>query len=319
MNTSMMRRSIANKAGASLVVLTLVLPALIGCAKQNPDALETTAATTAAARYIAIARGWVDVEGGLVGIRAQRDGVVTAVHAEEGDNVQAGQLLLEFGSQQAQVGLALARAELAQAQAHEQEFAAQLPQAQLHARRLSAAAAAGAASGESRDDARATLTQLRAEAAVAQAASAAARQHLAAARLELEARSVHAPVAGRILRRAVQAGDAVNAQSTELFQLLPARPRIIRAELDEAFVDRIHPGMVAEVLSNADSAQTYTAHVLRVGEAYGASRGTDDPADRSDVRSVPCVLTLEDANAKLRIGQRVLVRFLPGSRQDSSK
>ena len=300
-----------SRASASRFLLVLLLPVLIGCSKQNP-APALPEAATATARYVAIARGWVDVQGGLVSVRAQRDGVVVAVRAEEGDSVRQGQLLVDLGSQQAQIGVALARAELAQAQAHEQEFAARLPSAQLRARRLSAAAAAGAASGESRDDARATLTQLRAEAAVAQAASIAARQRLAAARLELDARSVHAPVAGRILRRAVQVGDAVTAQSaTELFQLLPARPRIVRAELDEAFVDRIHPGMVAEVVSDTDSAQGYSAHVLRVGEAYGASRATDDPADRSDLRSVPCVLTLDDAGNGLRIGQHVLVRFLP--------
>lgn len=307
-------------AKASACLLTILLPMLLGCGKQNPLPAPSDSGTGAVAttRYVAIARGWVDVEGGLVGVRAQRDGVVTAVHAEEGDSVQAGQLLLEFGSQQAQVGVALARADLAQAQAHEGEFAAQLPQAQLRARRLVAAAAAGAASGESRDDARATLAQLRAGSAVAHAASVAARQHLAAARLELQARSVHAPVAGRILRRTVQVGDPVTAQSAvELFQLLPARPRIIRAELDEAFVDRIHPGMAAEVVSDADSAQIYVAHVLRVGEAYGVSRGTDDPADRSDLRSVPCVLTLDDANAKLRIGQHVLTRFLHDNKQGS--
>ena len=300
-----------SRASASRFLLVLLLPVLIGCSKQNP-APALPEAATATARYVAIARGWVDVQGGLVSVRAQRDGVVVAVRAEEGDSVRQGQLLVDLGSQQAQIGVALARAELAQAQAHEQEFAARLPSAQLRARRLSAAAAAGAASGESRDDARATLTQLRAEAAVAQAASIAARQRLAAARLELDARSVHAPVAGRILRRAVQVGDAVTAQSaTELFQLLPARPRIVRAELDEAFVDRIHPGMAAEVVSDTDSAQGYSAHVLRVGEAYGASRATDDPADRSDLRSVPCVLTLDDAGNGLRIGQHVLVRFLP--------
>jgi RND family efflux transporter MFP subunit len=294
------------------LLLPILLSLLAGCGRQTPAPSAGGAPATAASRYVAIARGWVDVEGGLVSVRAQRDGVVTAVHAEEGDNVQAGQLLLEFGSQQAQVGVALARAELAQAQAHAQEFAAQLPQARLRARRLASAAAEGAASGESRDEARAKLAQLNAEVAAAQAETLAGRQHLAAARLELDARSVRAPMAGRILHRAVQVGDAVTAQSAaELFQLLPVRPHIVRAELDESFVDRIHPGMAAEVLSDTDSAQTYPAHVLRVGEAYGASRATDDPADRSDLRSVPCVLTLDDPNTRLRIGQRVLTRFLP--------
>jgi macrolide-specific efflux system membrane fusion protein len=299
--------------GALKIMLVVYLSfVVVGCDRQPPPG----AARAVNSAYVAIARGWVDVEGGLVSVRAQRDGVVTSIHADEGDTVQTGQTLLEMGPQQAQIGVALAQAELAQAQAREKQFAARLPQAEARARRLVEAAHAGAASGESRDDAQMAVAQLRAEAAAARAASEASRQHMAAAQLELDARSVHAPVAGRILRRTVQVGDAVSAQSASpLFQLLPARRRIVRAELDEAFVDRIQPGMAAEILTEADSTPMYIAHVVRIGEAYGASRASDDPADRSDLRSVPCVLTLDDANAKLRIGQRVLTRFLPIARK----
>ena len=298
--------------GARTLLLAGLSVLAISCHRDAPS----SAAKTVASPYVAIARGWVDVQGGLVSVRAQRDGVVSAMHADEGDSVRAGQILLEFGAQQAQVGMALSQAELAQARAHEQDVAAQIPQAEVRLRRLTMAASAGATSGETRDDARVALARLRADAAAAHAATAAARQHMAAAHLELEARTVRAPVAGQILHRAVQVGDVVSAQSaTELFQLLPARPRIVRAELDEAFVDRIQPGMAAEILTDTGATPVYIAHVIRIGEAYGASRASDDPANHSDLRSVPCVLTLDDQNARLRIGQRVLTRFLPATRK----
>jgi hypothetical protein len=89
--------------------------------------------------------------------------------------------------------------------------------------------------------------------------------------------------------------------------LLPDRPRIVRAELNEAYVDRIKPGMQAEVVRDTDQGKTWPARVLRIGEVFGPSRLTDDPVERAGAHDVECVLALDGAD--LRIGQRVLVRF----------
>ncbi|MEN6539412.1 MAG: HlyD family efflux transporter periplasmic adaptor subunit, partial [Mizugakiibacter sp.] len=136
---------------------------------------------------------------------------------------------------------------------------------------------------------------------------------LAAARAALALRTLRAPVAGRIARRAVQPGATVSAQSAQaLFELLPDRPRIVRAELNEAFVAAVHPGMRAEVTVDGDDprATVVPAQVLRVGLVFGPSRLADDAAQDSDARAVDCVLALQ-RDPGLRIGQRVLVRILP--------
>ena len=110
------------------------------------------------------------------------------------------------------------------------------------------------------------------------------------------------------MRRSVHVGDAVSAQAaTELFQLLPDRPRIVRAELNEAYVDLVRPGMRADVVSDAGQGTPVAAEVLRVGEVFGPSRLTDDPVERAGAHDVECVLRLE--GGAFRIGQRVLVRF----------
>ncbi|MEO7065003.1 MAG: HlyD family secretion protein [Dokdonella sp.] len=117
-----------------------------------------------------------------------------------------------------------------------------------------------------------------------------------------------APVAGKVVRRSAHVGDAVSVQaSTELFLLLPDRPRIVRAELNEAYVDLIKPGMQAEVVRDTDQGAPVSARVLRVGDVFGPSRLTDDPVERAGVHDVECVLQLDGTD--LRIGQRVLVRF----------
>ena len=93
--------------------------------------------------------------------------------------------------------------------------------------------------------------------------------------------------------------------------LLPAQPRIVRAELNESFVRVVNPGMRAEIVDDSGSGMpNLTAHVLRVGTVFGASALEEDPLVRANTRTVECVLAFDQpAPASARIGQRVLVRF----------
>jgi macrolide-specific efflux system membrane fusion protein len=285
---------------------TLMVATGVGaCSKANPESTSTAAVSGA---YLAIARGQVDVEGGLVRIVAARDGRIESVAVEDGANVRTGETLARLDERQARTGVGIAQAGVAQAQAQVDVLKARLRPASVQAVRIAEAAGAGAATGQSSDDASAVLAVLKAEIGAAEAAVALARQHLSAAQAELEAQSITAPVAGRIVRRSVHVGDAISAQAaSELFQLLPERPRIVRAELNEAYVDLVTPGMLAEVVRDSDQGPPVIARVLRVGEVFGPSRLTDDPVERAGAHDVECVLQLEDS--PFRIGQRVLVRF----------
>ena len=164
-----------------------------------------------------------------------------------------------------------------------------------------------AATDQSADDARNAIVVLQAELAAAQAATGIARQHLDAAQFGRDQMSIRAPLAGRIVAFNVQVGDRIAAQSgKELFRLLPQRPLIVRAELGEAFVDAVHPGMRADVLADANPGSPLAAHVLRVGQVFGIAQRSDDPQQSPDARVVECVLALDSGS--LRIGQQVLVR-----------
>lgn len=283
----------------------LLAAALAACSKVNPEPVPAAAATGA---WLAIARGQVDVEGGLVRVVASRDGRVASVAVEDGDAVKAGEVLARLDDRQAGIGVGIAEAGVAQAQAQAGVLKARLRPASVQAGRIAEAAGAGAATGQSSDDAAAALASLKAEIAAADAAVKLARQHLLAAQADLEAQSIVAPAAGRIVRRSVHVGDAVSAQAaSELFQLLPERPRIVRAELNEAYVDLVKPGMQAEVVRDSDQGPPVAARVLRVGDVFGPSRLTDDPVERAGAHDIECVLQLEGSS--FRIGQRVLVRF----------
>ncbi len=289
-----------------LVPVLLAVVTLGACSDRGHGV--ASAQVPAQSSYLAMARGQVDVEGGLIRVVAARDGRVDEVKVEDGDTVTQGEVLARLDQRQAQIAVGVAQANAAQAAAQVDVLKARLAPAEIQVKRVGEAAGAGAATGQSADDAVAALAVLKAEIGAAQAAVKVAHQHVDEAQVELGARTITAPVAGKIVRRSVHVGDAVSVQApTELFQLLPDRPRIVRAELNEAYVDLIKPGMQAEVVRDSDQGAAVPARVLRVGDVFGPSRLTDDPVERAGAHDVECVLQLDGTD--FRIGQRVLVRF----------
>ena len=289
---------------ASLLATLLLSLWLSACSKPvNPD-VHAPAPTDA----VAVARGRVDVEGGLLAITGNRDGNVVAVKAADGDHVKQDDLLVQLDPRAADLAISAAQAELDQSEAQAAVLAARLPPLEQQSKRLQAAATDGAATGQAADDARNAVVALKAELVAAHAGSGIARQHLAQARFERGQLDIRAPLSGRIVSRNIQVGDRVTAQSgKELFKVLPERPLIIRAELGETFVDAVRPGMPAEVIADASPGTPLHAHVLRVGEVFGLATRSDDPQQSPDARVVECVLVLDSGS--LRIGQQVLVRI----------
>lgn len=285
--------------------------ALAGCSGTTPSAGATSSSTQSP--YFAIARGRVDVQGGLARVVAQRDGVITAVDAQQGDQVKVGQELVQLDPRAAQIELQSGNAQVDQARAQLAQLQVKLEVARRRAPRIAEAAQAGAATGDAADDARNAVASLQAQVAAAKAAVDIAQQQVAAAQLDLAARSLRAPVSGRVVQRDAQIGQAVSAQAgSALFVILPDRPRIVRAELDADDADRIKPGMSAQVVRDTGQGTPHLAKVLRVGEVLGASTLNDDPLARAASREVECVLQLEPPTGSepaFRIGQRVLVRF----------
>ena len=257
----------------------------------------------------AVAKGVVDAEGGLVSVRSPREGVVMRLMAEVGDHVAAGQPLAALDARQAGLALDATAAELADRGAQAQVAAARAQGAEREAGRLARLAALDA------------MPRQEAEQAATAAAVARGEHHQAAEGLrvaqakrrldayEVEVRTVRAALAGKIVRRDTVAGAYVNA-STPLYLLEPDGRRVVRAELDEAFADRVKPGAAAIVSPEFRDGHAYHARVLRVSDVLsGASLG-EEAGGKTDTRVVTVLLAL-DGPTDLRIGQRVLVRFAP--------
>jgi multidrug resistance efflux pump len=285
--------------------------ALAGCSGNVPDA----ASAPAASPYAAVARGRIDIEGGLLKLSLAREGVVADVKVHEGDRVRKGQLLATLDTEPAKLAVSTAEAEQKQTQAQASLLEERVEAADHRAERLAAAAAAGAGDNQSADDAREASRQLQGELENARAAAALAAQKVAGAHYELARRSLLSPVDGEVVQRLIQPGALASPQSGPAFVLLPNLPRIVRAELNESFVRAVSPGIRAEVVDDSGSGMpTLPARVLRIGAVFGPSALEEDPLMRANTRTVECVLAFDQPPpAYLRIGQRVLVRFAAGA------
>jgi multidrug resistance efflux pump len=293
-----------NRCGHLLVVSAAL--ALGACSHGNAD--RAPAAPPPAQAYIAIARGQVDIEGGLIRITAPRDGVIAELHGDPGATVKTGEVLAKLDSHQAELTAGIAQAEVDQALAHASALRTKLNGVKSHAERAAEASQAGATTVQAADDAKQAFAELTAEIGEADAAVEAARQKLKQARHEVEVLSLHAPVDGHVVARATHLADVVSVQgNTALFTLLPDAPRIVRAELNEAFVAKIAVGMNADITAEDGGDKVYKATVTRIGDVFGPSKLTEEAQEATDTRDVECTLRLEGDG--LRVGQRVQVKF----------
>lgn len=291
--------------------LALTLAWLLAACSRSADA-PTGATAQPATAYAAVARGKVDIEGGLLSLSMPREGTLARVAVHEGDHVRQGQLLAELDTRPATLAVEAAQAQLEQAQAQLKLLAIKQAAAKQRAQRLVAAAAAGAGDGQSADDAREAAAQVDADRQSAHAALSMASQKLDEARYELKQRSLLAPFDADVVQVSAQPGASVSPASGPLFTLLPQKPRIVRAELNDSFVGMIRPGMPAEVVADSDGDHVrWSAHVLRIGQVYGPASLENDPQVRANARTVECVLAFDqpDQTRDLRIGQRMMVRF----------
>lgn len=293
--------SILRRATAFALLAPLLLCA---CARQDDP--PTSAPAPA---YAAVARGRIDVEGGLLSLGMPREGTLAEVDVHEGERVRRGQPLASLDLEPGRLAVAAAQAELDQARAQLALLGAKLAAARGRANRLAEAERAGAGDGPGADEARNAATELAAQQTAMRAGVAAAEQKLAGARFELAQRTLRAPIDADVVRVSAQPGASVSPQAGALFVLLPRTPRIVRADLGEAYVDAVRPGMPALVSADASpDARPWPAHVLRVGTVVGPSTLEDDPQLRANSRTVECVLAFDTVQAP-RVGQRVMVRF----------
>lgn len=237
-----------------------------------------------------VANGRVDVPV-RVQLGAQAGGVVSRLHVDQGDRVEAGDLLLELSSDEAVAVVAQAAARLQQvreldlqaAQEELRQAEVSLRRAERQWERVEALAVDGGVSAEEAESARdeRDLASSRRDNAAAQVRGNAAGgslerlavAELAAAQARLEQTRVMAPAAGTILQRLVQPGDIVTA-GAGLLDLAPAGPTWLAVQPEEKNLAYLRVGQSAQASADAYPDSVFTARVTRLAPAVDPARGT---------------------------------------------
>jgi multidrug resistance efflux pump len=124
----------------------------------------------------------------------------------------------------------------------------------------------------------------------------------------LEEHTLRAPEAGTVLRILVGPGDLLGAQPKKVIQFCSQGPRIIRAEVDQAFASRVSVGQAASIEDDVRSGGSWRGRVARLSDWYTQRRLiAEEVLQPKDIRTLECLVTLDEDQLPLRIGQRVRV------------
>lgn len=243
------------------------------------------------------------VAGHLVNLKAQTDGTVVELLAENTLQVKKGDVLVRLDGHQAKIALEQAEAELADSvrgivslnakvETLKQRIAsrqASLNQVRHDLQRYRQAAEDGAASAQQVENAQdkiiemeANLREIHAELAgvlaqlqdstlESQPVVEKAKSRLRKAYLEYQRRNIIAPISGLVAKRKVQIGDYLKA-GTPLLVIVPLDQVWVEANFLETQLDGIRPGQSAEIRVDAyGDERLYHGRVEGINPATGSS------------------------------------------------
>ncbi len=295
----------------TLCILVAALP-LLACTEPR-DTHGTTAPAGQHAvespRTIAVARGKIAVEGGVLALAPATSGVVSIMHAYEGDRVQAGDLLMRQTDASTLATVQTSESELHLAQTILTAHEARLPELRRTVAQYAKAARAGAAQPQRADEAAQRLRQALSDVAIAKAHVEVSKRRLEQARAALVQLNLIAPTNGTIVDVMAQQGVYLPAGAPAL-SVLPDRSRIVRAEVNAAFVSALREGMTAEIVAEIDGADAPLpgARLKHISPVYSRQSQLQEDAQRGPVHVVNCILEFETP-VQARVGQHVRVIF----------
>lgn len=232
----------------------------------------------------------------LVNISADTMGRVTNLAVNEGDRVQAGQMLLQIDPrnltsavQRSEAGLEGARSAVAQARTAVENTRVALRQAQDNLRRQQELAKEGLITREVLERAQNEVSlregDLRAQLQAVAASESRLRQEqatLSGARLDLSKVRIESPIAGLVTRRNIEEGEMVvigtmNNAGTVLLTIADMSVIEAEVEVDETDIPFVAIGQPATIKIDAFPDREYTGRVTEVGnspiQAAGAAAG----------------------------------------------
>jgi len=269
--------------GLLVLVLGVAAWALFG---RNAATQVETASVTAigggggAGASVLDATGYV-VARRMATVSAKITGKVREVLIEEGQRVEAGQVMATLDPIDANAQRQLSAAQLGAAQSETARVQAQLKEAELNAGRLSTLVKQQLVSKAQYDQAVATRDALRAQLLTAQRNVQVSGDSLRIADIGVDNTVVRAPFAGVVTAKAAQPGEIVSPLSagggftrTGIGTIVDMDSLEIEVDVGEAFIGRVQPKMPVEAVLNAYPDWKIPAEVIAIIPAADRGKAT---------------------------------------------
>jgi len=234
----------------------------------------------------------------IVQIKSRVDGQIDRILFTEGQQVQAGDVLIEIDPRPYQAAVGQAEGTLAKDQA-------QLVSAKADLDRQSSLLQHGYASRQAFDQQQAAVGQLVASIRADQAA-------LDAARLNLQFATIRAPITGRIGKRLVDAGNVIHtADDNDLVEIVQVKPINVLFTVPQDALPEIQAGqhagaLVVEARSGNDQKRLAEGKLTLIGNQIDPQTGT-----------IELKALFENADEALWPGQFLNARVVTSTRKDA--
>ena len=274
----------------------------------NPK--ETPARTPASQQQTGsiVGTGVTEPSGEVVDIATNVPGIVTQVFVAPGDQVSAGQALLEIDSRSARAAVSEAAARAATARQSITAAQTGLRVAQNQYALYQNVDDSRAVSQQEVITRRGAVANARAQLAVAQAQAQQAEAQVAQARVELARHVVRAPSAMEVLQVDTRAGEYAGTQGSAsvLMKLGATKPLHVRLDIDENQIEKIAIGEEAVISARGDAKRQVKAVFVRAEPLIVPKRSlTNSATERVDVRVLQLIFALPEDGAQFFVGQQV--------------
>lgn len=291
------RRRYIRWGGLALAVVVLLLLALqwFGYGRSSGLNYNTVAVTRGSLSVTVSATGTLEPVN-QVEVGSEISGTIKAVMVDFNDRVEQGQVLAVMDTEQLQARVNKAKASLEMAQAKVRQAEATVIETKNSLHRARELEKTGMCSAEQCDTAQAVYSRAEADLASARAQVMEAQSTLDAEQTTLARATIHAPISGIVLSRAVEPGQTVAAsfQTPVLFVLAEDLTQMeLHVDVDEADVGEVREGLQAEFTVDAYANRTFPASIT---EVHFASHTVDG------VVSYETVLSVDNSALLLRPG-----------------
>jgi len=230
-------------------------------------------------------------------VSAQITGALTAVLIEEGEHVEAGQVLARLDETAQRASLAQAQAQSQAAQALLVQYQAQLAQSHRDLQRMQDMVGRKLVSQQAMEQARTLVETQSAQVETQRKQIQLTQAAVQSAQVQLDYCTVHAPFSGVVIAKSAQVGEIISPFSagggftrTGVGTIVDMDSLEIEVDVNEAYINRVVAGHPVDAVLNAYPDWKIPAHVIAIIPTADRSKATVKvriALDTKDTRIVP--------------------------------